>query len=108
MKNRDPKFFVQDMLEYAQKVEQFVAGMTKETFLADERTVLAVIRCFEVIGESANRIPETLQEKHPEIPWPKMIGFRNYLIHEYLGIKLDRVWVTANREPVLKLLEVLL
>jgi uncharacterized protein with HEPN domain len=81
MKNRDPKFFVQDMLEYAQKVEQFVAGMTKETFLADERTMLAVIRCFEVIGESANRIPKTLQEKHPEIPWPKMIGFRNYLIH---------------------------
>src|ERR1043166_3329624 len=96
MTKRDPATYLEDMLEYAGKVGQFLEGYTEERFLADEKTIFAVIRCFEVIGEAANKIPKPLQEQYPEIPWAQIIAFRNFLIHEYLGVSMKRVWVSAS------------
>lgn len=96
MIQRDPIAYLEDILEYAEKIGHFIEGFTEESFLADERTMFAVIRCFEVIGEAANRIPKPLQEKYPDIPWAQIIGFRNFLIHEYLGIAMNRVWLSAS------------
>lgn len=107
MTARSPVFYLEDILEEGEKVARFIEGYTEETFLADERTVYAVIRCFEVIGEAANKISRDIQSQFPQIPWAQMIGFRNFLIHEYLGISLERLWESAsvalpNTLPTLK------
>ncbi|UOY05912.1 DUF86 domain-containing protein [Muricauda sp. SCSIO 64092] len=66
--------------------------MTFEDFEKDEKTVDAVIRNFEIIGEAANRLDDTYKSDNPEIEWDRMRGFRNRIIHEYFGIDLEIVW----------------
>ncbi len=71
--------------------------MTFETFLADSKTIDAVIRNFEIIGEAANRLPEAFRENHPEIDWFKIRGFRNRIVHDYMGIDLSIVWMIRSQ-----------
>ena len=66
--------------------------MTFEEFLSDPRTVDAVIRNFEIIGEAANRLPEEFKEKHSSIDWNRIRGFRNRIVHDYMGIDYEIVW----------------
>lgn len=68
--------------------------MTLETFREDDKTIDAVLRNLEVIGEAASRIPESIQEKHPELAWLEMRGMRNILVHEYFGVSLAIIWHT--------------
>jgi uncharacterized protein with HEPN domain len=72
----------------------------------DRRTIDAVIRNLEVIGEAATYIPEEIKVKYSEIPWAKMRGIRNLLIHEYFGVDIDVVWETIQKdlEPLKELL----
>ena len=65
----------------AEKAQEFVEGMDFQGFLSDDRTSFAVIRCLEVIGEAAGRIPDFIRQDHPGIPWREMINARNLLIH---------------------------
>ncbi len=67
--------------------------MTLEQFSADSKTLDAVIRNFEIIGEAANRLPEDFKETHSEIDWHKIRGFRNRIVHDYFGIDNSIVWV---------------
>ena len=69
--------------------------MTFEKFKDDAKTVDAVIRNFEVIGEAAGYIPEAIQERHPDLGWLEMRGMRNIMIHEYFGISLPIIWRTV-------------
>ena len=66
--------------------------MSYETFAADRKTVNAVIRSLEVIGEATKRIPVVFRQKYPNIPWGKMAGMRDVLIHDYMGVDLVTVW----------------
>ena len=66
--------------------------MSFDDFIHDDKTIDAVVRNFEIIGEAANRIPEDFKSDHPEIEWRRMIGFRNRIIHEYFGIDYNTVW----------------
>ncbi len=70
----------------------YIEEMTFEDFEKDEKTVDAVIRNFEIIGEAANRLDDTYKSDNPEIEWDRMRGFRNRIIHEYFGIDLEIVW----------------
>jgi uncharacterized protein with HEPN domain len=94
--NRDATACLADMLDYARDARGFVAGMTAEEFLADRKTQYAVLRALEVIGEAARRVPPAVQERHPDIPWRQIIGMRNVIAHDYLGIRLSRVFETAT------------
>jgi len=77
--------------------------MSYEMFAADKKTVNAVIRSLEVLGEAAKRIPPSFRKINPEIPWSKMAGMRDVLIHDYMGVDLKTVWkVTQDRLPELK------
>jgi uncharacterized protein with HEPN domain len=71
---------------------EYTAGMTFEGFVNDPKTMDAVIRNFEVIGEAANRLPETLKDLHPTIDWHRIRGFRNGIVHDYMGIDYGIVW----------------
>lgn len=86
------KMRVEDILACIEKINAYTAGMTFEQFKADDKTVDAVIRNFEIIGEAAGHIPLEIQEKYPELAWLEMRGMRNIMAHEYFGISLAITW----------------
>jgi uncharacterized protein with HEPN domain len=72
-------------------------------FKDDRKTVNAVVRSIEVIGEASKRIPKAITDRHGEVPWKKMAGIIDKLIHEYFGVDLEILWKAANKEiPALK------
>lgn len=95
---RDWKLRVNDILDCIEKIQKYTADMTFEQFREDQKTVDAVIRNFEIIGEAAGYIPETIQEKYPELAWLEMRGMRNIMIHEYFGVSLLIIWRTITHD----------
>ena len=95
--------YVADVLNSIQEVEDFTHGMEYEHFEADRKTVNAVLRSLEVMGEAAKRIPESVRQQYPDIPWKRMTGMRDKLLHEYSGVDLEIVWAVVKTElPPLK------
>ncbi|MCX5806026.1 MAG: DUF86 domain-containing protein [Proteobacteria bacterium] len=104
-KGREMADYLDDILTAIADVEEFTRGMHYETFAEDKKTVNAVIRSLEVLGEAAKRIPTSFRQKYPDIPWSKMAGMRDVLIHDYMGVDLKTVWkVAQERLPELKLM----
>ena len=92
-----------DMLHAARLIMEFVQGMDKEQFLADEKTKSAVLYQLLVLGEAVKRLSKELREQHPDIPWSLIAGMRDQLIHAYDVVDWDEVWATATRDvPVLE------
>ena len=90
------------MMESAEKALQFIAGMKFEEFVEDEKTVYAVTRAIEIIGEAARKIPIDIRDTYPEIPWREIIGTRDKFIHDYFGIHLSVIWRTMQEDlPIL-------
>jgi uncharacterized protein with HEPN domain len=98
---------IDDILTCAQNVQNFTAGMTFDSFLADPRTIRAVAFEFTTIGEASRAIPQEIQEQHPEVPWGKMQGIRNVLIHEYFRLDEEILWKAAQEDlpPLITVLE---
>ncbi len=96
--------YVHDMLDSAEKAIRFVGEMQYEQFSADDKTVFAVIRAIEIIGEGSKKIPKEIQKDYSEIPWREIAGTRDKLIHEYFGVNLSVVWRTVHEDlpPLLK------
>lgn len=107
---RDYVDFLHDILDAAHAILEFSAGMEFHQFARDKKTVYAVIRALEIIGEATKRIPESLRERHPDMPWRLMAGTRDKVIHDYSGVRLQTIWETVERDiPELetRLLEVI-
>lgn len=90
--------YLDDILEETQNIKDFIKGVSREDFLENRKTINAVIRSLEVIGEASKKIPDEIKAKNPAIPWREMAGMRDKLIHEYFGVDLDIVWVVASEE----------
>lgn len=90
--------YLEDILEAARKIERFTEGMTYAEFERDQKTVDAVLRNFEVIGEAAKKIPDSVRQEYDEVPWSEMAGMRDRLIHGYATIDLEIVWTTVEAE----------
>jgi Uncharacterized conserved protein len=83
--------------------EQFIQGMTYEQFVADKKTVNAILRSIEVIGEAAKRVPDDVRAQYPQIPWKEMAGMRDKVIHLYFSVDNETVWlVVKERIPSLQ------
>lgn len=103
MSARSWKLRVEDIFESIQNIRIYSEGMTYSTWCKDKKTIDAVVRNFEILGEAANHIPTDIQSQYPHIPWHQMRGIRNILIHEYFGMDEDVIWETIQNDiPVLE------
>ena len=104
--------YLNDILGAIEKIEQFTKGFNYSKFVKDEKTVFAVIRALEIIGEAAGSIPESTRKKSKAIPWREIAGIRNKLIHEYFGVNYEVIWKTIKedlkpfKENVRKILDI--
>lgn len=85
-------------MESIHKIEKYVEGLNKEDFLRDEKTIDAVVRNLEIIGEAANRLPHDFIELHPEIEWRRIIGLQHRIVHNYFRIDLEIIWEIVKVE----------
>lgn len=92
MSKRNAILLLKDILESARLIEEYTDGLNFETFGKDTKTRDAVVRNFEIIGEAANNLPDELTQKHSDIDWPGVVGFRNVLIHNYFGVDYAMLW----------------
>ena len=76
----------------------YTLELTYRQFIDDSKTIDAVIRNFEIIGEAANRLPEEIKNKFPEINWFRLRGFRNRIVHDYMGIDYEIVWTIIKND----------
>ena len=92
MSKREPTLLAEDIIESANKILEYTSNLTFQEFSTDSKTIDAVIRNFEIIGEAANRLPEDFKEIHSNIDWHRIRGFRNRIVHDYFGIDYSIVW----------------
>ena len=103
MTERDVGDYLQDILETIESCERFIEGMDFDQFVYDEKTIFAVNHALEIIGEATRHIPKEIRKEYPFVPWRKMAGIRDVIIHAYFGVNLNIIWNTANeRLPELK------
>jgi uncharacterized protein with HEPN domain len=89
---RDFRLFIEDILESMNKIEDYIRNVSQEEFNNSNIIFDAVIRNLEVIGEAAKSVPDEIREQYEFVPWLRMAGLRNILIHEYFGIDKQIVW----------------
>jgi uncharacterized protein with HEPN domain len=100
---RDYKVYLEDMLEAIQKIHRYMKGISFEDFAQDEKTVDAVVRNLEILGEAVKQIPDSLRLEYPQVDWSRIAGLRDILIHQYFGIDLTIVWdIVENKLPALE------
>ena len=99
---RDPRVYLDDILESITHIETYIEGMDFESFAKDRKTIDAVIRNLEIIGEAARALPDDIRGMIPGIEWRKIVGLRNILIHEYFGVNTKIVWdiITVKLTPI--------
>jgi uncharacterized protein with HEPN domain len=96
MSNRDNLLLLDDMLQSARKIKRYTKDLDYDLFILDDKTVDAVVRNFEIIGEAANRIDPDFRDSSPEIECKRIRGFRNRIVHDYFGIDYEIVWSIAE------------
>lgn len=90
--------YLDDILVAIEKIERFTNGMSYEEFVSNDKTVDAVLRNFEVIGEATKNVPAETRQEYSDVPWSEMAGMRDKLIHGYATIELRIVWMTVEQE----------
>ena len=95
---RNYKMRIQDILDRIESIESYIKDKTEDDFYLDRLLQDAILRCLEIIGEAAKNIPEDIRSKYPNLPWKKMAGLRDVVIHDYSEVVEERVWNTITIE----------
>ena len=94
--SRDYKLYLDDIVESCEKIQTFAAGMSYEAFIQDERTIDAIVRNLEIIGEAVKNVPGEWLEMQPQIEWKNIARLRDIIVHRYFKVELDVVWGIVN------------
>lgn len=95
---RNDRTYIEHIAEAIDTIEGYLKEVDYEKFSSHKMISDAVVRELEIIGEAANNISEQFQKEHLEVPWNKMVGIRNILVHEYFGVNLKVVWETCQHD----------
>jgi uncharacterized protein with HEPN domain len=95
---RDDKIYIRHILDAARKALHFTANRNREDLNNNEMLAISLVHLLEIIGEAANFVSNDFRKQYPHVPWRKMIGLRNRLIHGYFDINLDIVWDTVLKD----------
>ena len=94
---------MEDISAAIEKIERYIDGMVKDNFTTDDKTIDAVVRNLEIIGEAARQMPEAFKETNKDIPWGQIMGLRNRIVHDYFGLDLEMIWYIITSDlPELK------
>ncbi len=96
MSPRNWKIRISDILDGIEHIKVYTQDMTLSEFQSDQRTIDAVLRNLEIIGEAARHTPKEITNRYPDIPWDEMRAMRNIVIHEYFGVNLNIIWHTTQ------------
>jgi uncharacterized protein with HEPN domain len=100
---KDDKLYLIHISECIERIESYIGRMDKEEFMSSALVQDAVLRNLQTLAESTQRLSEEMKGSRPEIDWFKIAGFRNVLVHDYLGVDVETIWNIVERElPVLK------
>lgn len=103
MSDRDWRILFTDILESIEKIETYTHGLVYDDFSTNSMVIDAVVRNLEIIGEASKNIPEDMKKKNNHIPWNKIAGLRNRIVHEYFGVDISIIWYIITSEvPSLK------
>jgi uncharacterized protein with HEPN domain len=99
---KDDRVYLRHILECLGAIQSYTVG-GRETFFTERKTQKATLRELQELAESTQNLSPALKDRHPEIPWRDIAGFRNVLVHDYLGLNLSRIWQIIERDlPGLK------
>ena len=93
---RNVTLYIKDIIENMHDAEEFIQGLSYEAFASDKKTLNAVVRAIEVIGEAVKQIPDSMRSRYPAVPWKEMAGMRDKLIHFYFGVDREAVWIAVK------------
>jgi len=96
--SREFRDYIDDINKEISNIELFTKGMSIEAFQSDIKTIYAVVRSIEIIGEAVKKIPQQFKDENPEIPWKDISGMRDKLVHEYFGVNLKIVWGVVEKD----------
>lgn len=103
--SRDYTLYIKDIITSIERIEEFIRDMRYAELEKDDKTISAVIRKLEIIGEATKCLPDSITKKYPEIPWKDMARMRDKIIHFYFGVDTEIVWnVIKKRLPDIKVL----
>lgn len=99
---RDHRLYLDDIVGAVERIQSYVEGMDYLRFAADQRTIDAVVRNLEIIGEASRSLPNEIKDSIPETDWRKIVGLRHLLLHEYFGVSTRVVWdvVQTKLDPL--------
>ena len=98
MSKRPTDLLVTDIREAIDRVDEYIKDMSFEDFSKDQRTIDAVARNLEIMGEAANRLPDEFKDEHSGIEWYKIVGLRHRIVHEYFGVDLQIIWQILRKD----------
>jgi len=98
MPRRDQGLLVEDILEALRKIGRYTEGMDQVGFQQDSKTIDAVVRNLEILGEATRQLPEDFIFRHPAVPWRQIAGLRNRIVHEYFAVDLEIVWQVIQHD----------
>lgn len=98
MSKRDWKILFEDIIESIEKIDNYTKNQTFEDFAHSPVVIDAVVRNIEIIGEASKNIPQEIQDKFRDIPWQKIKGIRNRIVHEYFSVDISIIWFIAKNE----------